>query len=51
MPIRRELFTACAQCVLADGVVEVEEAELLRAFSHAIGVPLPPLLSDTDSDL
>ena len=42
--IRRKLLSACSQSILADGVVEVEEAELLRSFAHAIDVPLPPFL-------
>ena len=46
--IRKQFLSACSACILADGVVEIEEAELLRAIAHSIGVPLPPILSDTD---
>ena len=48
--IRRKLLSACSQCVLADGVVEVEEAELLRSFAHAIDVPLPPFMEAPEGD-
>ena len=46
--IRKQFLSACSECVLADGVIEIEEAELLRAIAHSIGVPLPPILSNTD---
>ena len=46
--IRKQFLSACSECILADGVIEIEEAELLRAIAHSIGVPLPPILSDTD---
>ncbi len=39
---RRDLLGAAAAVVAADGVVEVEEAELLRAFAEALEVPVPP---------
>ena len=48
--IRRKLLSACSQSILADGVVEVEEAELLRSFAHAIDVPLPPFLGTPGED-
>ena len=50
LAVRKQLLSACSQCVLADGVVEVEEAELLRAFAHAIDVPLPPFLGTPEGD-
>ncbi len=44
-PLRkRELLTACAECVAADGEVRISEAELVRAFADGFGVPMPPLL-------
>ena len=46
--IRKKALMACSYCVLADGIIEVEEAELLRAFAHALGVPVPPFLASTD---
>ena len=46
--IRKKALMACSHCVLADGIIEVEEAELLRAFAHALGVPVPPFLASTD---
>ena len=41
---KRKLLTACATCVGADQKVTVEEGELLRAVSDALGCPMPPLL-------
>jgi len=35
---------ACAACVASDGKATIEEAELLRAVSGALGCPMPPLL-------
>lgn len=46
--IREALLSAASHCVLADDAIEVEEAELLRAFAHAIGVPVPLFLADTN---
>ena len=48
--IREALLSAASHCVLADEAIEVEEAELLRAFAHAIGVPVPLFLADTNID-
>ena len=48
--IRRALLKAASYCVLADDSIEVEEAELLRALAHAVGVPVPPFLAGTDID-
>ena len=48
--IRKALLSAASHCVLADNAIEVEEAELLRAFAHAIGVPVPLFLADTNID-
>jgi len=46
-PLRkRELLAACAECVVADGMMRIEEVELLRAFADGFGVPLPPLLGE-----
>jgi Zn-dependent protease with chaperone function len=39
---RRDLLGAAAAVVAADGIVELEEAELLRAFAEALEVPIPP---------
>lgn len=41
---RKKLLEACATAVLHDGIVKVEEAELLRAVSKALDCPVPPLL-------
>jgi Zn-dependent protease with chaperone function len=44
LPIKQRLVTAAAHVVSADGVILIEEAELLRAISAALDVPMPPLL-------
>ena len=41
---RKVLLEAAAATVQADGVVEVEETEMLRALAEALEVPLPPHL-------
>ncbi len=41
---KRAFVDACAHCVVADGQVTVEEAELLRSVAEAVGCPIPPLL-------
>jgi len=42
-PIKRRFINACMACILADGSVEVEQGELLRAVADAIDVPMPPM--------
>ena len=46
--MRKAFLKAASYCVLFDDVIEVREAELLRALAHAIGVPVPPFLASTD---
>ena len=41
--IKRRVVQAAAQVVAADGVVESDEAALLRAVCAALDVPLPPV--------
>lgn len=43
--IKRRLVEAAIECVMADGEVTVEEAELLRVFADGIDVPIPPFLN------
>jgi Zn-dependent protease with chaperone function len=45
LPIKQRLVTAAAHVVSADGVILIGEAELLRAISAALDVPMPPLSS------
>jgi Zn-dependent protease with chaperone function len=42
--IKERVLDAFAHCVLADGTVTVEEAELLRAIARCMECPLPPFL-------
>jgi len=42
--LKRQLLLACGRVVMRDGVIEDEEAELLRAIADAIGTPIPPLV-------
>ena len=44
MPVKRRVLEAASRTVAADGVVTVEEAELLRAVSAVLGCPLPPFI-------
>lgn len=44
--LKRRLMAACAEVVAADGWVQVEEAELLRAVADALECPAPPVLGE-----
>jgi Zn-dependent protease with chaperone function len=44
--VKRRVIDACAYCVAADGLVQTEEGELLRALTTALDCPLPPLLGE-----
>jgi len=43
-PIKQQLVSAAAHCVMADEEVTVEEGELLRAICDTLGAPMPPFL-------
>ena len=42
--IKKNVLDACAQTVAADGVIQVMEAELLRAIADTLDCPMPPLI-------
>ena len=42
--IKKQFLDAAVRCVLEDGYLAIEEAELLRLFAHSLGLPLPPLI-------
>jgi Zn-dependent protease with chaperone function len=39
--LKKRIVAACLQCLVHDGRVTVEEAELFRAVSYALDVPVP----------
>jgi Zn-dependent protease with chaperone function len=43
LPIKQRTLLAAAHAVSANGSVSTEEAELLRAISAALDIPMPPL--------
>ena len=43
LPIKQRLLTAAAHVIGADGVVLIEEAELLRAISATLDCPMAPM--------
>lgn len=43
LPIKQRTLLAAAHVVSADGSVTIDEAELLRAVSAALDIPMPPL--------
>ncbi|MEZ5406341.1 MAG: M48 family metallopeptidase [Verrucomicrobiia bacterium] len=43
--IKKKIILACAETISADGLIKIEEGELLRAISHTLECPIPPLLS------
>ena len=42
--IRKNVLSACAQTVAADGVIQEAEAELLRAVADTLDCPMPPFV-------
>ena len=49
--LKRKVLEASAACIASDGVVTVEEGELLRAISDSLGCPMPPLINQTEPSL
>ncbi len=43
--IKKSVLTACAHTVAADGVIQVDEAELLRAIGDTLDCPMPPFVA------
>jgi len=43
--IKKVVLDACAQVVGADGIIQENEAELLRGIAETLDCPLPPLLA------
>jgi Zn-dependent protease with chaperone function/uncharacterized tellurite resistance protein B-like protein len=43
--IKKAVLNACAAVVAADGVIQENEAELLRAIADTLDCPIPPFLS------
>lgn len=43
--VKQQLIMACSACVITDGQITVDEAELLRAAADSLECPLPPFLS------
>jgi uncharacterized tellurite resistance protein B-like protein len=44
-PIKKLVLNACAETVAADGVIQENEAELLRAIADTLDCPIPPILT------
>ncbi len=42
--IKKNVLTACAQTVAADGLIQEMEAELLRAIADTLDCPMPPFI-------
>jgi len=42
--LKQSVITACADCVLHDGMVQAAEAELLQAIAVSLDCPMPPLV-------
>jgi len=43
--LKKKVLEACAASISSDGVVTVEEGELLRVISDSLGCPMPPLIT------
>ena len=44
--IKKNVLNACAQAVVAEGVIHEMEAELLRAIADTLDCPLPPFIPE-----
>ncbi|MBI5724743.1 MAG: M48 family metallopeptidase [Planctomycetes bacterium] len=42
--LKKRLIGACTACAAADGIIQVQEAELLRAVACVLHCPMPPIL-------
>jgi hypothetical protein len=49
--LKKKVLEACAVCISSDGVVTIEEGELLRAISDSLGCPMPPLITQREPSL
>mgnify|MGYP000507076671 CR=1 FL=1 len=47
--LKRQLIEAAAATVSADGYLQIQEAELLRAISDSLNCPMPPLAIALDT--
>ena len=45
--IKKNLLEACVRVIGADGVIQENEAELLRGIAESLDCPLPPFVTDT----
>jgi Zn-dependent protease with chaperone function len=45
LPLKKSVLNACAETIAADGKIQQEEAELLRAIADSLDCPVPPLIS------
>ncbi len=43
--IKKNILNACAHTVASDGVIQIQEAELLRAIADTLDCPIPPFLA------
>ena len=46
--IKKNILEACVRVVGADGVIQENEAELLRGIAESLDCPLPPFITETD---
>ena len=47
--IKKNLMAACAHVVVADGLIQEREAELLRAIADTLDCPIPPFVPLAES--
>ena len=44
--IKKNVLGACACTIAADGIIQMEESELLRAIADTLDCPIPPFVED-----
>jgi hypothetical protein len=42
--IKKNVLNACVETVAADGIIQLAEAELLRAIADSLDCPIPPFI-------
>ncbi len=47
--LKKRVLDACAACIGANGLVTLEEGELLRAMADALDCPMPPLMAEAST--
>jgi hypothetical protein len=42
--IKKDVLKACMACISADSIINIEEAEMVRAIADSLDCPIPPII-------